>query len=171
MSANDYLIILVRWVHDMAVVTWVGGNIFFLVVLRPAMRRGGGSPELGRNIGMVFREAVEISLWVLIVTGFILIFDRITVVTSLAYGTALGVKLLLFSVMALIAYALGRRGPRRTDSPIEGGWREILPPRLSGQIQGATSRAGRIFTPTNVIVALGPVLILISILLRFLAED
>ncbi len=169
MRLDDLLILVVLWVHLMAVITWIGGNVFYLAVVRPALREPG-APTVGRRIGLEFKGIVELSLWVLIVTGVILIFERLSVVLSLAYGVALAVKLLLFGVMALISMALGRRGPHRADSPLEGWWQDILPGGLAQRLQGTRSRLGRFLSPTNVLTVLGPVIILISILLRILAE-
>jgi putative copper export protein len=153
----------------MAVTVWIGGNIFFLLVLRPAMRLGGSSPNFGARVGQVFKEIVELSLWVLIITGVILIFDRLTVLGSITYGLILALKLFLFVCMAIIAYALGRRS-NNTTTPYEGLWHDIMPNWLWRSLKGTQAVVERFTSPTNVLSALGPIVVLISILLRIIAE-
>ncbi len=170
MDLNTLLIVLIRWTHLMAVVTWVGGNIFYLAVLRPAMRAGETPRFLGRQVGAEFKGVVETALWVLLVTGVLLLTERLSVVLSVAYGVILALKLALFGVMAIIALALGRGGPRRTDSPLEAHWLDILPQGISKRLHGARSRLGRLLTPTNLLTVLGPIIIFLSILLRFLSN-
>ena len=170
MDLNDLLVLLVRWVHGMGAVAWIGGNIFYLVVVRPSLREPG-APTVGRRIGLEYKGVVEISIWVIVITGVILIFDRLTSILGIAYALVLGMKLILFGVMALIALALGRRGPRRAASPFEGPWGEILPQGLAIRLREARSRLGRTLSPTNVLTVLGPAIILISILLRLLAGE
>lgn len=171
MDVNTLLLILIRWAHVMAVVAWVGGNIFYLAVLRPAMRAGETPRFLGRQVGAEFKAVVETALWVLIVTGVLLLAERLSVVLSVAYGITLAVKLILFGAMAIIAIALGRRGPRKTDAPLEARWMDILPLGVAQGLKGARSRLGRALTPTNLMTVLGPIIIFLSILLRFLADS
>ena len=168
MEVNDYLILLVLWAHIMAVTVWIGGNLFFLFVLRPVMRLGGSSPSFGARIGQLFKEMVEISLLVLIITGVILIFDRLTVLGSNTYGLILAIKLFLFSFMAIIAYALGKR--TNTTTPYASRWRDIMPNWLWKGLKGTQAVMERFISPTNVLSALGPIIVLISILLRIIAE-
>ena len=169
MDINDYLILLVLWVHIMAVTVWIGGNLFFLLVLRPVIRLGGNSPNFGARIGQTFKEIVEISLWVLIITGVILIFDRLTVLGSTTYGIILAIKLFLFTAMAIIAYALGKR-TTNTATPYGVHWRDIMPNWLWKYLKGIQDFIERFTSPTNVLSALGPIIVLISILLRIIAE-
>jgi putative copper export protein len=150
----------------MAMVTWVGGNLFFLFVLRPALRRGGASSDLSRRIGARFKEAVDLSMWVLVITGGILVYDRLTVNVDWPYMTALGVKLLLSGAMFLLAISLGRRGAQRRASPIEGTWTDLLPRGLGLAIANVLERAGRLLTPTTLLAVLGPIIVLLGLLLR-----
>lgn len=169
LEVNDYLILLVLWSHIMAVTVWIGGNLFFLLVLRPVMRLGGASSNFAARIGQSFKELVEISLWVLIITGVILIFDRLTVLGSITYGLVLAIKLILFSFMAIIAYALGKR-TNNAVTPYAGRWQDIMPKWLWKYLKEAQAIIERFTSPTNVLSALGPIIVLISILLRIIAE-
>ena len=37
MTGGDLFLVVVRWIHVVAAAAWVGGSIFYLFVLRPAL--------------------------------------------------------------------------------------------------------------------------------------
>ena len=166
MTLLEATVLLTRWAHVMATVTWVGGNIFFLAVLRPALRHGGVPGDLARRIGGGFKEIVDLSMWVLVITGVILVFDRLTAQIGLTYAYVLTVKLFLSGLMFFIAVSLGRRGPQRRSSPLEGAWAELMPRVLLRVVAGL--RSGWV-SPTNLLFLLGPVILFLGLLLRVLA--
>ena len=89
--------LLVRWAHAIGAVAWIGGSVFFAFVLRPVER---ANPDLVRPllrpIGSVYRELVDISVISIIVTGLVLMFDRLTGNdASPAWFIVLGIKLAL----------------------------------------------------------------------------
>ena len=60
MTPADAFLLLVRWLHVVAAVAWVGGNLFYLLVLVPALRK----PDLdlsaiGPRIAARFRVVVD----------------------------------------------------------------------------------------------------------------
>ena len=168
MTFLEVTVLVTRWAHVIATVAWIGGNIFYLAALRPAMRQSqGGSPDLPRLIGERFKQTVDLAMWVLIITGALLIYDRLTQEIGFGYAVILGVKLALSAAMFLIAISLGRRGPRRRSSPVEGLWSEILPGPIARLAADAGSTVSRLASPTNVLFVLGPVVILLGLLLRF----
>ena len=170
MDPLEATVALTRWAHLIATVIWVGGNLFFLFVLRPALRGIDGVPaELGRLVGARFKEAVDLSMWVLIITGGVLIYDRLTDRVEMPYLVALGTKLFLSGVMFLVAVSLSRRGSRRASSPLEGSWTEILPRVLVPGFTAVRQRWAVAASPTNVLAVLGPVIVLLGVLLRTLA--
>lgn len=166
MTPLEVSVVLTRWAHLMATVAWLGGNLFFLVVLRPSLRRGGAPRDLARRIGGGFKEVVDLSMWVLVITGGILIFDRLTAEIGLTYAYVLAVKLLLSALMFLVALSLSRRGPQRRSSPLEGTWTELLPPGLLRLVTGLRSGWTRWLSPTNLLIALGPLIVFLGVLLR-----
>lgn len=95
----DILALAVRWVHAISSVTWIGGSVFYLVVLRPALRdaeKSGAAPGrlVSRLVALHFREWVHVSMIALLVSGAILTFDRLTEPTvSALYIGALTVKI------------------------------------------------------------------------------
>ena len=79
----DILTVTVRWVHSASAILWIGGSIFFLVVLRPAIRdseKTGSTPNklIASLATLHFREWVHLSMVALLVSGAILSFDRLT---------------------------------------------------------------------------------------------
>ena len=61
MTFGDVFFLLIRWFHGLAAVAWVGGGIFYLMVLRPAVQQARGLPaETSRSIGV---EVVYFMSW------------------------------------------------------------------------------------------------------------
>ncbi len=90
-----------RWIHAISAVMWIGGSIFYMLVLRPAQRdavKRGAQADTRVNafIGAHFRDWAHLSMLALIVTGAILTFDRLTEQsTSSTYIATLVVKILI----------------------------------------------------------------------------
>ena len=96
-AAGDWIMLIVRWAHAIGAVAWIGGSAFFAFVLRPVER---ANPDLVRPVlrllGSVYRELVDISVIAIIVTGIILMFDRLTGNdATAAWFIVLGVNLAL----------------------------------------------------------------------------
>ena len=95
----DILALIVRSVHAVSSVLWIGGSIFYLIVLRPALRdaeKAGAPPGriVSRLVALHFREWVHVSMIALLVSGAILTFDRLTEPTiSALYIGALAAKI------------------------------------------------------------------------------
>ncbi|MDP7619038.1 MAG: hypothetical protein QF652_02155 [Dehalococcoidia bacterium] len=170
MDPLETTVILTRWVHLVATVVWVGGNLFFLFVLRPALRSARDAPpELSRLVGTRFKEAVDLSMWVLVITGGVLIYDRLTDRIEAPYLVTLTVKLTLSTVMFLVAMSLGRQGGRRQSSPLEGSWTEIIPAWVERAFMTLRLGWAAVASPTNVLAVLGPVIVFLGVMLRVIA--
>ena len=67
MDVLDWILLAIRWGHALAAVSWVGGGIFYLMVLRPAIHQARGlPPETNRVIGVEFRGLVSTAIAVLL---------------------------------------------------------------------------------------------------------
>ena len=156
MTATDIFMLVVRWLHVVSAAAWVGGSIFYLLVLRPAMRR---SPDaagiMGRAAATEFRALVDTCIIVLVVTGVVLAFDRLASASvGERYVVVLAVKVVLSLCMFAIAWHRRRRAVSREAEPDSG-------------------RMGRVFRALsgyNLLVVLGLVIFLLSDLLRALYE-
>lgn len=119
----------------MAAVAWVGGGVFYLMVLRPAVRRSQGlPPETGAAIREEFRGLVTTAIAVLLLTGAILSVARLTSeAATIPYTAVLVAKialaLFMFYVVRFIrrgdygesaesVKGLGQRMYRRLTSPV-----------------------------------------------------
>ncbi|MCH8186469.1 MAG: hypothetical protein IH862_10255 [Chloroflexi bacterium] len=161
MSVGDVFLLVVRWLHLVSAAAWVGGSLFYLLVLRPALRR---SPEpsgwLNAAAASEFRALVDTSILVLLTTGIILTLNRLTPgVVGTPYVLTLGVKIALSVWMFILA--LGRR--RRTA--LLDAYRQAPEPTTS-RLQGLV----RAVSGYNTIVILGIVVFLLSDLLKVLFE-
>ena len=111
MTVLDGILIAIRWAHALAAVAWVGGSIFFLLVLRPSLKRanGGGGP-VGRLAGAEFRSLVNTAIAVLVLTGVILSLSRLTsTAVSVPYVVVLMGKIIVALYMFSVAWLLRRR--------------------------------------------------------------
>ncbi|MFN8532635.1 MAG: hypothetical protein U0556_03725 [Dehalococcoidia bacterium] len=122
MSVVDLFRALIRFVHVLAAVGWVGGGIFYLAVLNqawadPEVRQR--SSEVRALIGRRFREFTGTCVLTLVVTGVIITVDRLTDPrASLTYAMVLALKVALVAFMYAVYRQLDdRRQPRRWASP------------------------------------------------------
>ncbi len=108
MSLNDVLFLAMRWIHNLAAVAWVGGGIYYLLILRPRLRR---SPEDTPNPGRDYLSLVNTAFGVLLVTGAVLTFHRVpSGFIGVPYVVVLAVKVLLaFSMFYLVRFLPSRR--------------------------------------------------------------
>ena len=160
MSVSDVFLLAVRWLHLASAAAWVGGSLFYLVVLRPAMRRSADSTRpVSAAAATEFRALVDTCIFVLLATGIILTFDRLTAdVVDMPYVATLSLKIALSVWM--FALAQGRR--RRTA--LLDAFRETAP--ASSRLQ----KIARTISGYNAIVILGIVVFLLSDLLKVLFE-
>ena len=149
----DVFLLIVRWAHAIAAVAWVGGGIFYWVVLRPALRTEGVPPAVARVAGAEFGGLVALAAWTLVVTGFVLVFARLSEpAADIPYGAVLALKIALSVWMFLLVSG------RRRGAPADG------PPR--GRLRAAANALGNV----NMTVVLGVVVFGLSDVLRLLFE-
>ena len=71
----------IRFAHALAAVAWVGGSLFYVLALTPALDRIGRTRErneLVAAVGREFRPLVRIAIVVFLFTGALLTFDRLS---------------------------------------------------------------------------------------------
>ena len=161
MGVEDVFQLIVRWIHLTASVAWVGGSIFYLFVLRPALRRSEDSGrEVNRYAAAEFKVLVDICFFLIVVTGISLTFDRLSGgVAGVWYVVVLAVKVALSVWMFLLA----SRRRRRTEL-MEAHRRDAPPP------SGFLGKAIRVVSGYNTIIILGVIIFLLADLLKFLYE-
>lgn len=106
--------LLVRFIHIIAATTWVGGSIFYQLVVIPALRNAGPVPALAAQIAALFKRLVNLCIMVLLLSGAYLTFDRLTQTTlGLAYVIVLVIKITVALIMFVLAVYIGQSGIRK----------------------------------------------------------
>ncbi len=130
MEVLDWLLVAIRWAHALGAVAWVGGGMFYLLVLRPAFRRAPVGGEVHQAIGAEFRGLVNTAIVVLIVTGIILGASQLTAPNvPTAYVAVLALKVAIAIYTFALALLLRRR---RAGPPEEMGRLARLKRELTG---------------------------------------
>lgn len=155
MNPLDWILLVIRWAHALGAVAWVGGGIFYLMVLRPALRRAGPAPEVNRAIGQEFRGLVNTAIMVLVVTGAILTASRLTLDTvTMPYVAVLVLKVVLaLYMMAVVRF----RRPRETGN--------------SDQCTGRGTRIKEMLTGPTALLTIGVIIFGLADVLAALFED
>ena len=163
MSTGEIFLVLVRWFHFISASAWLGGGLFYILVLNPTLNNLGKHKEIiGAKFSIEFRTLVDTCMFVLLLSGAILTFNRLTPnVIGTDYGIVLAMKLLLAVWMFMLA-----RGRRRktysTNNPRESDIME------SGSM---TRRFIQFLSSANMIVLLGIIVFLLSDILNALYEQ
>ena len=165
-SISDVFLLLVRWLHLVAAASWVGGGVFYMLVLRPAIRRAGESGSaIPAAVGREFRSLVGLCIAVLVLTGAIMTFDRLTSpATDAAYVATLAVKVSLAVIMFILAHRARRArrtAPNPSPEPAAGG---MVVVRLARRVSRALSGG-------VLILALGVTVLLLADLLKAIYES
>ncbi|MYB48374.1 MAG: hypothetical protein F4X72_03745 [Dehalococcoidia bacterium] len=159
MDIGDVLLTIVLWLHVLAAAAWVGGSLFYLIVLIPTLARVPDVPRaLSVALGVEFRTVVVTSIIVLVATGAILAFNRLTEV-ELPYAATLGVKV----VLSLWMFALVRDRRRHAKTLDDLEVRPPSPTTVWGKLTAALSGY-------NTLVILGVVIFFLSELMGVLYE-
>ena len=155
MNPLDWILLAIRWAHALGAVAWVGGGIFYLMVLRPAFRRSGPGPEVNRAIGQEFRGLVNTAIVVLVVTGAILTASRLTLDTvTTPYVAVLVLK------VALALYMMAVMRFRRPREPGD-----------NHQSAGRGTRIKEILTGPTALLVIGVIIFGLADVLAALFED
>ena len=148
----ESFLFIIRWLHIVSAVAWVGGAIFFWAVVRPVLRSEGSTSLIGRFIGPEFGQLVNLCMWTLVLTGIVLGFDRLsTPEGTVTYAIILAGKTLLVGWMILI---LLNRSAQLPEPERSSPWKKLI----------AT------FGHINMTVILGVVVLALSDILRWVAE-
>jgi len=161
MSIGDMFMLIVRWMHLVSATLWVGGSLFYFLVLRPVSRRFPDLPKgLSQGYAVEFRALVITAIVVLVATGVILAADRLTAnVVGAPYAATLGVK----SVLTIWMFLLVRDQRRQT---------KLLEPYLAKPARppNALQKALQAVSGYNTLVILGLIVFFLSDMMKVLYE-
>lgn len=134
MSAGTLLIVLMRWVHALAAIVWLGGGVYATVVLSPRLKAmgDGHGAQFRSAVGRDFARIVNGAIAAFVVSGVLLTFDRLSGRGATpAYGMVLALKVALALWMFAIAQRLQRRGvPARERGRWAAFWWRASSPRM-----------------------------------------
>ncbi|HYI14531.1 MAG TPA: hypothetical protein VEX37_04025 [Thermomicrobiales bacterium] len=111
MPAGDWFLVALRVAHALAAMLWLGGGVYYLLAVRPASRESAEPPRafISATQGY-FGEWAQVATMVMVVTGGILVFDRLSNGSAgLTYVALMAVKI----VAALVAFWLAGVRPAR----------------------------------------------------------
>lgn len=117
MDTGALLRVLLLWTHALAAVAWVGGSIFYALVVRPVLEDVQQSAK--QRMALRFRGLVDVCAFALVITGAVITFDRLSRPgLGVAYVVVLGLKIALAVWMFALARDLALR--RRASSRPRG---------------------------------------------------
>jgi uncharacterized membrane protein len=163
MGPLDWILVAIRWGHALAAVAWVGGSMFYLLVLRPVWRRRDPGSEASRAVATEFRGLVTTAMAVLLVTGTVLTVSRLT--SDGATGPYIAVLCVKIALALYLFYTVWLLRPSA-----EGLRR---PPNAAG-LAGTESRWRRArsrLTSTTAVLIIGVVIFGLADLLDALFEQ
>ena len=140
MPVLDAILLVIRWAHALAAVTWIGGSLFMLLAARPALQNADADGLVGRMLAAEFRPIVVTAIAVLIVTGVILTVDRLT---SDAAGIAYTGVLVAKIVLAVYAFAVAWLLPRWRGKRYGRHWPRAIRSGRADHRRRHSDRAGR----------------------------
>ena len=105
---------IVRAVHLLAAAAWVGGSLMYLVVVQPALRKGGPAPAVAGQVAELFKKLVNVCIAALVLSGLYLIVDRLSqTLLGVPYLAILGLKVAAAIAMFIVAMYMGQSNLRR----------------------------------------------------------
>jgi uncharacterized membrane protein len=112
MSASEWILLALRLVHSLAAMVWLGGGVYLLLVMRPAIREQDEPPRAFlAATSEHFREWAQVATIAMVASGVVLMLDRL----SNGSGGWLYVTLLVTKIVAALAafWLAGVRPVRR----------------------------------------------------------
>lgn len=148
----ELFLLIIRWIHTVAAIGWVGGALFYWLIARPVLRSTDYSGSFSKLLSSEFRQLVSLSMWTLVITGLALSFDRLSSTAgTVEYFIVLAIKVLLVGWMFFIVQS--KRLSHTSEVP-RTGIRSIR----------------NIWGHVNMILILGIIVIILSDVLRWIVE-
>jgi uncharacterized membrane protein len=104
--------LLVRWLHVLAAITWIGGMLFIALVMVPTMRRLEDPALRTRLIqatGLRFRTVGWVAIGVLVVTGLLNLWMHPVLLSFPRFHWKVGLVVLALILSAFHDFVLGPR--------------------------------------------------------------
>ncbi|MQF82865.1 hypothetical protein FIM02_01730 [SAR202 cluster bacterium AD-802-E10_MRT_200m] len=173
MNAGDLLLLFVRWAHGIAAISWVGGGIFYFLVLRPIFHQPENqSTGLQKSIGKEFGHLINSCMIILLLSGVIMTLERLTSpYTDTRYVVVLSIKISIAFAMFWIVRSIHRSRSRVSASSNLPLSNEHLAQRSgSHRVLSWTRKTTKIAMSVNVVLVLGILVFLLADLLAVIYE-
>ena len=122
---TEFILLLVRWIHSIAALTWVGGAIFYWFIMRPSIQTGILPDPIIQFARKEFGQIVILSMWALLITGAVLFFERISLPSATPiYVIVLAIKVTLSAWMFFLT--VGPKGRAAIKVARQGKWRNLV---------------------------------------------
>lgn len=96
----NLIVIFIKWLHSVAAMSWVGGSIFFALIIRPVQSNMKEEYSIVfRNIAIVYRDLVDISVIGLILSGIFLMFTKLSENINNEWIIIFSIKLFISIIM------------------------------------------------------------------------
>ena len=160
MEISEIFHLLIRWAHLVSATIWVGGSLFWLLVITPASKKTSGNiVQFANKMSYEFRSLVTTCIFIMVITGAIMTFDRITPGNiGPIYLILLGIKIILVLTMIYLI-----RTKRKLPTYLTKNNTEI-------QNNSKTSKIVQWLSSYNLIVIIGLIVYLISDILKLIYE-
>ena len=75
----DLITIFIKWLHSIAAMSWVGGSVFFALIIIPVQSSMNRKYSVVfKNISIIYRDLVDISVIGIILSGIFLMFTKLS---------------------------------------------------------------------------------------------
>ena len=116
----NYYYAALDWIHLIGTVTWIGGMIFYVLILMPSMKAIEPS-QAGKLVGALTKR-YAIFVWgaiiLLIVTGILISLNRNVRLFQNTRGILLGIKHIVIACMIIVGAVISKGiGPRLAAPP------------------------------------------------------
>lgn len=109
--------LLIKLIHITASTVWVGGSLFFLLVVNQSLTNE--NKFIKGILGANFKQIVDLCIWVLLLSGIILTVNKLTSNSAtVVYGSLLGFKLAL---VAWVTFLIWFKKPSKSHFSLEVG--------------------------------------------------
>ena len=115
-AVPEWLLLSAQGIHQLGAIAWVGGSIFYKLVLQRAFRKAGTESGSIRTIGQEFGRIVRVAIAILVITGaFMAVVHLSAGGNSRLYIGILALKIALAFYMFLVVFLKSRAS--RKESP------------------------------------------------------
>ena len=115
-ETSEYVMVIARWGHILGASTWLGISLTYAVVIAPLRLSLQSHEELFKTINIRYKEIVDLSVIVIIISGLIMTFDRLTgLPPPTTWTIILGLKVILAILMVYLIWNARRHGPIKSS--------------------------------------------------------